>query len=244
VAAVVSEKKSAEWPTLGEEVARKDTATTEENNNSVWNNKDKIDIPIKSLQDIEATEKSSVVKDSGTEQQPKSSTTSTSAIQKPKVDTTNLSNDRKRVNTKPKWSRFEEDYKSSSSQKRRTDRDRYDDRPIRRGTGTGSSSTAAASTTSSSSRYNSIRSSRSSQASSVKSAVSRGRRENGYYSSSTSQKTSAQTNGDYKDGKSTAKQLTGRPVVIDPSHFYGTYYFSNPLDVAVGSLKESIKRQM
>lgn len=232
----MGEKKSAEWPTLGEEVARKDTSA-EENNNSVWSNKDKIENPVKSMQDIEATEKSS--KD--TEQQPTKSTSSTSVSQKPRSE--NLSNERKRVNSKPKWSRFEEDYKSSSSQKRRTDRDRYDDRPIRRGTGTGSSSTAPS--TSSSSRYNSIRSSRSSQVSSAKSAVNRGRRENGYYSSTASQKSSsAQTNGDYKDSKSTAKQLTGRPVVIDPSHFYGTYYFSNPLDVAVGTLKESIKRQM
>lgn len=175
--------------------------------------------------------------------QSKSDSTTTS--QKPKPVETNLSNDRKRVNSKPKWSRFEEDFKSSS-QKRRTDRgsDRYDDRPIRRGTGTGT----GGSTSSSSSRYNSIRSSRSSQVSSKNAVNSRGRRnENGYHST----QKSAQTNGDHKDTK-TAKQLTGRPVIIDPMvaapHFYGTYYFNNPttypLDAGVGSLKESIKRQM
>lgn len=241
---MASVNKSADWPTLGEEAAvtapRKDIG---EENNNVWNKDKLMEVSAKPIHVIKATEQSAAK-----ETQAASSTLDpipSSANQKPKTEQS-LSNDRKRVNTKPKWSRFEEDSKSSS-QKRRSDRgsDRYDDRPIRRGTGIGNGSTGASSSNSSS-RYNSIRSSRSSQVSS-KSSVNRGRHENGFYSST---QKSAQTIGERK----TAKQLTGRPVVIDPmvtasSHFYGTYYYNNantayPVDVAVGSLNESIKRQM
>lgn len=202
---------------------------------------------MKSANAIETTEKPELSKEApkttdNESKQPKPDSSTSS--QKPKTVEPNLSNDRKRVNSKPKWSRFEEDFKSSH--KRRTDRgsERYDDRPIRRGTGNG---TGSSNSSSSRYNYNSVRSSRSSQVSS-KNAVNRGRRnENGYHST----QKSTQINGEHKDTK-TAKQLTGRPVIIDPMvaapHFYGTYYFNNPttypLDAGVGSLKESIKRQM
>lgn len=218
--------KPSEWPSLGKDAPQSTTtsSTRKDTEENVWNKEISLNLTQASGP---ATSNESKNNDESSKSYPK-----LDSDDKPNsVPKSNADKGIKKTNAKPKWSRFDDEYKSSYKNRRSTDRNEGTSRRNINGS-------------SSNRRYES-RGYRSSQSS--RNTANRGKRnEDGGYTRL------IRNTGEHKDSfdSKTAKQqqIIDPAALIGAQNIYGTFYFNNPnafpIDVGVGNVKESIKRQI
>lgn len=213
--------KPSEWPSLGKDAPPQPLKSKDATDDNVWNKEGALESSLKT-QPIESI----VAGASKTTVDEPSYPKLNDDDKQNSVPKTNSDKGIKKTNAKPKWSRFEDEYKSSYPKRRSSDRN---EGPSRRSNASGSNR-----------RYEDRRGYRSSQSSRI--TANRGKRnEEGFSKSS-------RTNGEHKDSSDSknAKHFNDQ-ALIAAQNIYGTYYFNNPTAFpieSVGNVKESIKRQI